>query len=160
MGFLSSNDESKQNYLMVAEGNNGQVELYEDKIAITRKGILAKVSHGFKGSKEIPVESITSIQLKEPGKLTAGFIQFGQSGYSESDGGLMSATQDENSVNFNKGNLNEFQDLKKRIYELKDDNSNEYNSNSDTALEALKKKFVEDKIDEEEFQRKKELLGE
>lgn len=150
-----------KSYLMKAKGNNGQVELHRNKIKITRDGVLAKLSHGFKGSKEIPLESITSIQLKEPGAVSAGFIQFGQSGYSESSGGVMSAAQDENSVNFNKGSTREFKKLKERIYELKDEGKQSGSSNTDdSALESLKKKFVEGEISEEEFQRKKDLLEE
>lgn len=70
----------------------------------------------------------------------------------------MSATQDENSVNFYKGSTESFKKLKKQIYELKDSENNENTSSSDTALEKLKKKFVEGEITEEEFQKKKELI--
>jgi hypothetical protein len=144
--------------IMSVKGKNGQIELYEDKIIIKRKGLAAKMTHWGKGTKEIPLDSITSVQLKEPGYITAGYIQFGQSGYSEDSGGLKSATKDENSVNFNKGNKREFVELKNRINKLRKDSEGQ---NSELgALERLKERFAEGEISEREFRRKRDILKE
>lgn len=106
---------------MVAEGKNGQVVLFEDKIRISREdiGMLYKLNQLGKGEKEIRLENITSIQLKEPSTLTKGYIQFGQSGYSESDDGAFDAASDENSVLFTQGQTDEFVELREEIEKLK-----------------------------------------
>lgn len=150
-----NNEESKNDVLMVAEGNTGQVELHEDKIKITRKGLMAKLNHWGKGTKEIRIENITSVQLKEPGMATAGFIQFGQSGYSESEGGVFSAAQDENSVNFQKRNKQEFIELREKIHDLR---NKEKSQGSGSAMDKLKERFANGDITEEEFKRKKNIL--
>lgn len=106
---------------MVAEGKNGQVILFEDKIRISREdiGMLYKLNQLGKGEKEIRLENITSIQLKKPSKLTKGYIQFGQSGYSESDDGAFDAASDENSVLFTQGQTEEFVELRDEIEQLR-----------------------------------------
>lgn len=144
--------------IMEAKGNNGQVELYKDKIKIKRKGFVAKIAHFGKGSKEIPIENITSVQFKEAGYVTAGYIQFGQSGYSEDDGGVMSAAKDENSVNFNRGSGEEFKKLKEKINTLRNKSKDNSSKKDDTALETLKKRFAEGEISEEEYKRRKTIL--
>lgn len=68
-----------------------------DKVVITRKGVINFVNQGIKGEKTIPLKSITSIQLKKPG-MTNGYIQFGILGGIESKSGVFNATKDENSV--------------------------------------------------------------
>jgi hypothetical protein len=77
------------------------------------------MQHGFKGNKEIPYESITSIQLRKASSMTRGYIQFGQSGFSESDDGLMDAVSDENTVLFDKDSLHDFEALRAKIRELR-----------------------------------------
>lgn len=86
--------------LMVAGGIGGQIELYRDFVRIRRKGTLAFLTHGLKGEKDIPIAQITSIQLRTPGTVTSGYIQFTIPGGNESRGGIWDATQDENSVFF------------------------------------------------------------
>lgn len=85
---------------MEASGKNGQIILYESNIEISRKGMMSKLTNPFKGNKQIRLDDITSIQFKEPGRLTSGYIQIGQMGYSESEAGLFDAATDENSVMF------------------------------------------------------------
>jgi len=42
--------------LMEVKGYNGQLELLETKIRIKRNGLLALLSHGFKGDKKILIK--------------------------------------------------------------------------------------------------------
>ncbi len=102
------------------QGVNGQIELYENRIIIKRKGVLAKMTQGFfKGEKEIFLNKISGIQLKKAGMLSNGYIQFTLSGGNENTKGALSATQDENTVFFNKSNNASAEKLKKKIYELR-----------------------------------------
>ena len=59
---------------MIAKGVNGQVEIVGTKIVISRKGVMAFMTHGFKGDKEILISHISSIQYKEADMITNGYI--------------------------------------------------------------------------------------
>lgn len=148
--------------VMSATGANGKVTLYDDRLEITREGIgmIHKMQHGFKGDKEIPYDSITSIQLRKPSNLSRGYIQFGQSGFSESDDGLLDATGDENTVLFDKGDLSDFEELREKVRELKKGDVEESTGSMDGALEKLRERYAEGDIDEEEYEQRKEILQE
>lgn len=86
--------------VMQAKGVNGQIYVGETEIIIGHKGAIGFLTQGMKGMKHIPIASITSVQVKEPGLLTNGFIQFGVMGGVESRGGIRAAVHDENTVMF------------------------------------------------------------
>jgi len=81
------------------QGVQGSIELLEDFLVISRKGLGAALSHGLKGDKRIPYSSISAVQLKKAG-LTRGYIQFTIIGGNESRGGVFAAASDENTVLF------------------------------------------------------------
>lgn len=146
--------------IMSVTGANGKVTLYDDRLEISRGGIgmLHKMQHGFKGDKEIPYESITSMQLRKPGNVSRGYIQFGQSGFSESDDGLMDATSDENTVLFDKDELSDFEELRAKVRELKKGDVEESTGSMDGAMEKLRERYAEGDIDEEEYEQRTEIL--
>lgn len=85
-----------------AKGVNGQVELYDNKVCIHRKGVLGFLTQGLKGDKNIMISSISSIQFKNAGAMFNGYIQFAFMGGQEAKGGIFQGTQDENTVMFTK----------------------------------------------------------
>ena len=87
----------------VFKGRNGQIQLDELGVTITRKGVLGFITQGLKGEKRIPYASISAVQFKEAGLLTAGYIQLSILGGVEAKGGIFNATQDENTVMFDRG---------------------------------------------------------
>jgi hypothetical protein len=101
-----------------ATGYNGQVEFDGAFVTINRKGALARMSVG-KGTKRIPVTSISAIQLKPAGKAINGFIQFTLAGGNERRSRFGSQTttagKDENSVVFTKRHQDEFETLQAAI---------------------------------------------
>lgn len=99
-----------------AKGTNGTLVIKDYTIEIVRSGLNARLL-GLRGNKEILIKNITSIQFKQPGLLTNGFIQFAFSGSSESKGGVFDATKDENSIVFSKSELKNFERLKNIINE-------------------------------------------
>jgi RNA polymerase subunit RPABC4/transcription elongation factor Spt4 len=147
---------------MVAEGVSGQVALFDNKIRISRDDIgLHKINHIGSGDKEIRLENITSIQIKEPNNLTKGYIQFGQSGYSESDAGAFDAASDENSVLFAQGSLDEFTTLRDEIEKLRDQPTGGDSGGGADPTEQLKNvKELHDAgvLTDEEFEEKKQNL--
>ena len=62
--------------LWFASGVNGQVTLLEDRIRIERKGGLAFLSYGFRGTKEILIREMSSIEYKDAGGMLNGHILF------------------------------------------------------------------------------------
>jgi hypothetical protein len=150
---------------MIAEGKNGQVALFDEKIRISREdiGVLYKLNQLGKGEKEIRLDNITSIQLKEPSSFSKGYIQFGQSGYSESDDGVVDAVDDENSVLFTQGETDEFLQLRDEIERLQQQSKS---SDGTTVTEAdpteqlknIKELHEAGVLSDEEFEDKKENL--
>ena len=100
-------DAVKQQPIMLAKGSTGQLELYETKIRIRRRGFTNLVLHGLKGNKDILLESISSIQFKKAG-FTAGYIQFAFMGGQEAQRGVWQAVSDENTILFNSWHQQEF----------------------------------------------------
>lgn len=86
--------------LISALGVNGQIELFRDHLVIKRKGVMGFITQGLKGDKEIRISSISSVQMKAPGALTNGYIQFAFHGGQEAKGALFQSVSDENSVLF------------------------------------------------------------
>ena len=89
------------NEIARAEGHLGCIVVLPGKVVIQRgSGLGSLFFHGFKGDKELYISKISSIQLKKPGTITSGYIQFELSGGSSSQSGLFGATDDENTVLF------------------------------------------------------------
>ena len=149
-----------------AKGTNGTLVVKENTIEIVRSGLNARLL-GLRGNKEILIKNITSIQFKQPGLLTNGFIQFAFSGSSESKAGVFDATKDENSVVFAKSELKSFERLKNIINEKRNSAQVVVSVPQPTQqddiysqiekLSALKEKGI---ITNDEFEaKKKQLLG-
>ncbi|EKO1912189.1 SHOCT domain-containing protein [Clostridium botulinum] len=146
--------------LLSLKGVNGQLELYEDKVIIKRKGILAKLSQGFtKGDKTIYLRQIAGIDLKPGGNLVNGYIQFTLPGGNEKTKGAFEATQDENSIMFLKKYNDVAMQIKQKIEELQQQGHNPITSGADE-LRKYKELMDDGIITEDEFnKKKKELLG-
>lgn len=159
--------------IYVAEGVDGVIELYENRIKIKRdsNSMLQFAIHGLKGNKEIWLKHIIAIQLKEPGTIN-GYIQFTIPGGNESKGGIIEAAGDENTIIFSSSQLHNFKKLKELIYEYIDknnidnDKSNKTESNENNieeitkTIEKLSELRKNEIITEDEFNKKKiELLN-
>lgn len=149
-----------------AEGIGGQVELRGDRITISRKGAFAKFAHGLKGDKEIRVSRLAGIQFKRAGRLTNGYMQFVFSGSDENKGGLVAATQDENTVMFRHGSQQKaFLRLKRAIEERLEALDYSAGSESDEGssvedLEPLARLHEQGSLTDEDFRAaKRKFLG-
>ena len=111
----------------VCEGKGGDiVELNNGRVTIRRPhGFRALLSplHG-RGDKDIPVSSITAVQLKPVGWATSGYIQFAYPGSMENRGGVLDAAKDENTVMFTKEQQPRFVELKNRILDAQNAGNN------------------------------------
>lgn len=153
--------------LYSVKGVNGQLEVYEDKVIISRKGLLGFATQGLAGDKTIPMSAIQSVQFKEGGMLTNGFIQFAVMGGREKQGGVFAATQDENTVMLKMGEQSEKgkqikEYIEGRILELSKPQATTIVQQTSAADEIVKYKGLLDAgvISQEEFDaKKKQLLG-
>lgn len=147
--------------VLIAQCQGGSLELYENKIRIKRKGVGSFLIHGSKGEKDIFIRDITAIQLKRPGMLTNGYIQFVFSGSKENKDGIFDAASDENSMIFTKKQMKDVEAFKEavesKLFETKSPPATNNNLNDLEKLAELKSKGI---ITEDEFNlKKKQLLG-
>jgi len=101
---------------VLAEGVNGQVELLEDRLRITRRGFLAFGAHPWAGSKEIMLSDISAVKFKRATWMASGFIQFMYPGGQETKG-FHKTVADENAVMFWPHRNNNFTKLRDAIDE-------------------------------------------
>ncbi len=101
------------------KGVNDLLEVYENKLVITPKGVMGFLNKGLKGQKEIPFRSITAIQFKKAGSMTKGYLQFTIPGGKESKSGLMAAVRDENTFMFGSGTGFGNDALNRKVEEIK-----------------------------------------
>lgn len=57
---------------MCAKGRNGQVEVLPDRVRITRHGVLAFLSHGAIGARDVPFGHVDSTALRLPTSSQGG----------------------------------------------------------------------------------------
>jgi hypothetical protein len=86
--------------LRKVNGLNGQLELLEDRVRITRQGSLSSVTHGGREDKEILLALITAVEFSGPRGLTPGFIRVLYRGGQEAQRPGLKALVDENTVTF------------------------------------------------------------
>lgn len=99
--------------LMHVDGADGQIELYESRVVITRNGFMNKIAFGFVGEKDIPYGSIATVDYKPASFWASGYIEFIISGQQPTDPKKKSMTR----VQFNKKNLEDFTLLKEKVFE-------------------------------------------
>lgn len=150
----------EQKPLIEFKGENGRIELYEKFVRLDRGTIMGFFFHGLKGKKDIYFKNITSIQIKKPGLIILGYIQFSLPGGIESRGGVCDAARDENTVSFKgKDNYEKVLEIKEHIEKANSSSEKSTSSDADEIekLYGLMKKGV---ITQKEFeQKKKRLLG-
>ena len=94
-----------------ARGLHGQLELLGERVRIQCKGLLAQA----KGrEKEVPITEIASLQFREAGIVTHGFIRFVLRGR-EARGAGFRASDDEDTVQFHFWERRRFEAIKPAI---------------------------------------------
>lgn len=144
------------------KGVDGYLKVYEDKIEIVPKGIIAFLNKGLKGTKTIPYSSIKAIQFKKSGILTSGYIQFTIPGGNESKKGLFDAVKDENTFLFHTDNKLAIE-IKEHIESkiISDTNlTKNHTKNIAEQLEQLASLYKDGSITEDEYQlAKNKVIG-
>ncbi len=162
---------SNDNLFRFKSMEQGKVEITirDNKLTISRPGIIAKFSHGFVGEKTILINQISAVQLKKVG-FSRGYLQFMIAGHEERKSGIIRGSKDENIIYFDsygkKQNkiMNESAEYIKNYIE-------EYNSKSNSQsvtliqqddkydkLSKLKKLLEENVINQDEFDKEKDKI--
>jgi hypothetical protein len=100
--------------MLQGKGVDGVLTFDGETVNITRKGVLAALSHGLAGQKSIPIGSVTAVQFKKSG-LTSGFLQLSIRGGREAVGGVFNAANDENTMLFVKKHEPDFERMRSAI---------------------------------------------
>lgn len=149
--------------IMEAEGHNGQLELTSSVVRIKRKGVLAFLTQGLKGDKEILISQISSIQFRKANPFVNGYIQFAFVGGQEAKGGIFQGTQDENTVIFRVRQQPAFEAFRDALQEriaVSQSGPKQSSASGLDELEKLASLRAKGIVSEEEFQRKKkQILG-
>lgn len=149
--------------LISRQGKSILVE--KNSIIIKKKGWIFAAAR----EKTIPIRNISSVEVKKPGFLAAGFIQFSIAGGATRDssfkfsGGAFDAAQDENSVVFVDEKAYRIAlEIKEYIenYSEAIPNKNQDTPNFSSADEIIKLKNLMDQgiITKEDFERKKQKI--
>jgi len=143
-------------------GAGAMLEVFEDKLAITPKGLSGFFFRGLKGTKTIPFFAISAIQFKKSG-LTKGYLQFTLPGGNESKRGVYAAVSDENTFMFagqNKIAIEIKDYIEKRMHELRQPQSTTSNHSIADELQKLVDIKAKGILSEEEFQAaKRRIIG-
>ena len=146
-----------------ANGVNGQVQLFGDRVRIGRKGFSARMMMGMKVDREVLLSHIRSVQFQPVGRFVDGYIQFILVGGQKAEGEASERNENENTVTFTRSQQPEFERLntaiRERIGTLTQGKLKEALSNLDylEKLASLRDKGI---ITEEEFiAKKKQLLA-
>lgn len=142
------------------KGVMGVLEVYEDKVTITPKGVTGFLAKGLKGTKTIPLFSISAIQFKKSG-ITSGYLQFTVPGGNESKAGLTAAPYDENSFIFrgkNEKALEIKEYIEERIQQLRNPRVTSSGPSLSDELQKLADLKAQGILSEEEFQTAKRRL--
>lgn len=104
--------------MLTAHGHMGATITFDGQwVTITRHGA-QRLTHG-RGEKRLHIGQISAVQLKPPGVLSNGFIQFtingGMERQAQKGGRTMQAAQDENSVIFTSKTAAQFTQLRQAI---------------------------------------------
>lgn len=93
----------KKKAVQTIVGPLGELEVFQDKVTIATLGVTGVLMRGLKGTKTIPIHSITAIQFKRAG-VVRGYMQFTIPGGVESNGGAFDAVVDESTFLFDEQN--------------------------------------------------------
>ncbi|MGL5896457.1 MAG: SHOCT domain-containing protein [Lactococcus lactis] len=156
----------------IAKGANGQVEAYDDKVVITRKGFFGIVSQGIKGDRTIYYSDIKGIEYKKPTFMANGYIQFitsaelaNTSSVNIIGGTTSAALKDPNTIvlrAFKKENVVQYESLHnfvmKKFEESKNSTSSNLNNSIADELNKFKKLLDSGIISQEDFDNQKSKL--
>lgn len=141
------------------DGVVGELDVYEERIVIKRKGKRAVKIYGIEEERSIPMEVIKGVKFRAWTLMVRGYLQFNIEGNIDTQGGFVAAASDENTIFFTKEGNETAKKIKNYIEEIivkstKYDDGN----GSINELKRFKELFDEGIITKEEFEAKKKQI--
>lgn len=150
---------------------NGLLNVYEDKVVISRKTAMGFVSQSLKGDRIFFYKDLSSIEYRKPSIWANGYIKFLTAGTQETKQNIgvlgstsIEAIKDPNTLilkAFNKEIVNKSEEaynyILKKMSECRISKSSNISSNADEILK-FKQLLDQGIITQEEFERKKQEL--
>jgi hypothetical protein len=96
-------------------GHNGQVELRDDELVITRAGALARASVGNAPPRRIPIAAMAGVRVKDATRLTNGHVQFLIGDEGAPSVAATTAASVPNTVLFTRRQQDQFRELVERV---------------------------------------------
>lgn len=62
--------------LMSLKGQNGVISVYEDRVVLSRSGLLAAIAQGAKGDRTYFYSDLSGVEYKKPGMGFNGYLKF------------------------------------------------------------------------------------
>jgi hypothetical protein len=142
---------------------SNELELSGSNVIIRKRGVANMMASGLNGDRTIAISTITSIQLKKAGWVP-GYILFSYAGSKPFSGGIIEATQDPDSLMFDKTLNEEVEEFKNKVEEIMRTSKSPSIGNPASSLtdEIMKLATMKENgiLSEEEFNAaKKKLLG-
>lgn len=128
---------------MVIRFKQDVLELRDDIVTITRRGLLNALNAGMNGTRTIQIASLTAVQMKPGSTWTGGYILFSYAGSKPFMGGLLHAINDPDAFLFNdslNGQVAEFKaKVEKKMRESKQPAPAPVNNSPATLTDELRK---------------------
>jgi len=141
-----------------AEGNDGTVRLYEDRVEIDVENSITSFHRHSDSDKVVPLENIGNVNFRSTGWLSPGYIDICPIGHEGQD--MMYDSENGGyAVHFHSGNEGEFEELRDKIRNLMQSTGDEDKDDEDP-LKILEQRYARGEISENEFKQKRDVLRE
>jgi hypothetical protein len=106
------------------EGDNGQLEIHDRELVITREGFRARAAFG-KNTPErrVPVDALSGVELKEATRMGAGWLQLSFGGEQPAELSKGTAASNANTITFQHKRQAQFRELRERLLAMIEENS-------------------------------------
>lgn len=101
--------------VMEVAGYNGQVKLLEDRLIISREGMIAFLSLRTNEGRVFPLNELAAVRVQNPGFLSNGYIHFVPVSEANSDQVPTQPNRHPNVVTFTKHQRDSFMQLKNEV---------------------------------------------
>jgi len=118
-----------------AQGLQGELFLFPERIRISRKVVGSYFSRGLTGDRDVLIRDISSIKFQATGMFSNGYIQFAFKGGANAKKGMQEAAHDENTMVFTKQQEYEFEQFRDKLQRMLQTKTTQ----SDTSLNNIEK---------------------
>lgn len=139
------------------EGQNGVIEIYDDRIEIRREGWMSRLAYDEVGKRFLK-EDVTGIKTESHKLIRPAHISIQEKGRETPSPNIFSAPEDENTVGFS--DSEEWENAVEALEAWMDDTSNRSDETEEVAKAELRRKYAKGEITEETYRDRLSVLEE